>query len=95
VVDDQMRALFAYMRALTTPTSVFAATEDWGEKSLSERVNRAATELLALMQAGVQQAIRGSSWSAYQHELGSNGGTELEIDLNSDLMRLATGGSAA
>src|SRR6516225_11629619 len=30
VVDDQMRALFAYLRALPVPTSLFAAPEDWG-----------------------------------------------------------------
>jgi FMN reductase len=30
VVDEQMRPLFAYMRALTLPTSVFAGPEDWG-----------------------------------------------------------------
>jgi FMN reductase len=29
-----------------------------------------------------------------QHEFGSAGGTELDIDTDSDLMRLATGGSA-
>src|SRR6201997_1245821 len=30
VVDDQMRALFAYLRTLPVPTSLFAAPEDWG-----------------------------------------------------------------
>ena len=43
VVDEQMRSLFAYMRALTLPTSVFAAPEDWGAAELGERVRRAAT----------------------------------------------------
>src|SRR6266700_7804592 len=38
VVDEQMRSLFAYMRALTLPTSVFAAPEDWGAAELGERV---------------------------------------------------------
>jgi len=33
------------MRALTLPTSVFAAPEDWGATELSERVGRAATGL--------------------------------------------------
>ena len=36
-----------------------------------------------------------ASWDSYQHELGSAGGTEVGIDLDTDLMRLATGGSAA
>src|SRR3984957_4501546 len=30
VVDDQMRPLFAYLRTLPVPTSLFAAPEDWG-----------------------------------------------------------------
>jgi FMN reductase len=32
VIDDQLRPLFAYMRALTLPTSVYAAPEDWGTR---------------------------------------------------------------
>ena len=46
VVDEQMRSLFAYMRALTLPTAVFAAPEDWGAAELGERVRRAGTELV-------------------------------------------------
>jgi FMN reductase len=48
-----------------------------------------------LMESGFAQGIKGESWGSYQHEFGSAGGTELTIDLDSDLMRLATGGSAA
>ena len=51
VVDEQMRPLFAYMRALTLPTSVFAAPEDWGAAELGERVERAATELAVVVRA--------------------------------------------
>ena len=29
VADDQMRPLFAYLRTMTVPTSLFAAPEDW------------------------------------------------------------------
>ena len=43
---------------------------------------------------GFARAIRDESWQAYQHEYGSAGGTELSIDTGTDLMRLATGGSA-
>ncbi|MGN6161700.1 MAG: CE1759 family FMN reductase [Marmoricola sp.] len=93
VVDEQMRSLFAYLRALSVPTSVFAATEDWQDKSLGSRIDRAAFELLLLMESGFEREVRGSSWRSYQHEYGSAGGTELGIDLNSDLMKLATGGS--
>jgi len=34
VIDDQLRPLFAYMRAFTLPTSVYAAPEDWGTSEL-------------------------------------------------------------
>jgi FMN reductase len=95
VVDDSMRPLFAYMRALTIPTSVFAATEDWAESGLDQRLDRAALELILLMESGFADQVRSASWGSYQHEFGSAGGTELAIDLDSDLMRLATGGSSS
>jgi FMN reductase len=99
VVDDQMRPLFAYLRALPVPTSLFAATEDWGagagaRDALGKRVDRAAFELVLLMESGFARQVRDESWRSYQHEFGSAGGTELGIDTDSDLMRLATGGSA-
>src|ERR1700742_5002361 len=114
VVDDQMRALFAYLRTLPVPTSLFAAPEDWGtgaggpgtrdngdgehgggdQGALSKRIDRAAFELVLLMESGFARQVRGESWQSYQHEFGSAGGTELDIDTDSDLMRLATGGSA-
>jgi FMN reductase len=93
VVDEAMRPLFAYMRALTIPTSVFASTEDWAEGGLDGRLDRAALELILLMESGFADQIRSASWGSYQHEYGSAGGTELAIDLDSDLMRLATGGA--
>ncbi|PPF72277.1 CE1759 family FMN reductase [Pseudoclavibacter sp. Z016] len=95
VVDEQMRSMFAYLRAMTVPTSLFASTEDWQDAGLGSRIERASVELLALMEAGVEQTIRGANWGGYQHELGSAGGTELGIELNSDLMRMAAGGGAA
>jgi FMN reductase len=94
VVDEQLRSLFAYLRTMTVPTSVFAATEDWSDPALNKRIDRAALELLLLMESGFTQQIRSQSWASYQHEFGSAGGTEVSIDLDSDLMRLATGGSA-
>jgi len=94
VVDDQMRALFAYLRTLPVPTSLFAAPEDWGDAGLAKRIDRAAFELILLMESGFARQVRDESWQNYQHEFGSAGGTELEIDTDSDLMRLATGGSA-
>lgn len=94
VVDEQLRSLFAYLRTTTVPTSLFAAPEDWNDPALNKRVNRAAAELVLLMESGFARQVRDESWSSYQHEFGSAGGTELSIDLDSDLMRLATGGSA-
>lgn len=93
VVDQELRALFAYLRTLTVPTSLFAATEDWGASPLNKRIDRAAFELVLLMESGFSHAVRDESWDQYQHEFGSAGGTEFGIDLSSDLMRLATGGS--
>jgi FMN reductase len=95
VADDQMRPLFAYLRTMTVPTSVFAAPEDWGDPALNTRIDRAATELVLLMESGFARQVRDESWQDYQHELGSAGGTEVAIDLDTDLMRLATGGSAS
>jgi len=94
VADDQMRAMFAYLRALTVPTSLFAAPEDWSDPALNERIERAAFELALLMESGFADKIRTQSWQSYQHDYGSAGGTETSIDLDTDLMRLATGGSA-
>jgi FMN reductase len=94
VVDDQMRSLFAYLRTLPVPTSLFAAPEDWGDPSLNKRIDRAAFELVLLMESGFARQVRDEAWQSYQHELGSDGGRELDIDTGSDLMRLATGGSA-
>jgi FMN reductase len=95
VADDQMRALFAYLRTLTVPTSLFAAPEDWQDPALNKRIDRAARELVLLMESGFARQVRDESWGSYQHEFGSAGGTELDIDTGTDLMRLATGGSAA
>jgi FMN reductase len=47
------------------------------------------------MESGFARKVRDESWQNYQHELGSAGGTELGINIDSDLMRLATGGSAS
>ena len=97
VVDEQMRPLFAYMRALSLPTSVFATPEDWAATDLGERVNRAATELSVLLRTGVGREIADRNWSAHQHEFAGNATrserTSADVDFDSDLMRLATGGA--
>ena len=93
--------LLAALRAATKnapfdklPTDAKGAPEDWRDPALQERVDRAALELVLLMDSGFARQVRDGSWRSYQHEYGSAGGTELGIDLDTDLMRLATGGSA-
>jgi FMN reductase len=96
VIDDQMRPLFAYLRALTLPTSIYAAPEDWGATELGERIDRAATELTVLLRAGIEDQIAGDAWSSYQHQFAGNATraerTAADIDFDSPLMRLAAGG---
>jgi FMN reductase len=98
VIDDQMRPLFAYMRALVIPTSVFAASEDWGTSELGERIERAATELAVVVGAGIEDQITSRAWSAYQHQFAGNASraahTVDDVDFDSPLMRLAAGGAA-
>src|SRR6267378_980672 len=94
VGDDQMRPMFAYLRTMTAPTSLFAAPEDWSDPALNTRIDRAAVELVLLMESGFAGQIKDESWQSYQHEFGSAGSTETAIDLDTDMMRLATGGSA-
>ncbi len=69
-----MRPMFAYLRTLTAPTSLFAAPEDWSDPALATRIDRAALELVLLMESGFARAIKDESWSSYQHEQGSAGG---------------------
>ncbi len=94
VADEAMRPMFAYLRTMTAPTSLFAAPEDWSDPALDTRIDRAAVELVLLMESGFAAKIKDESWPSYQHEFGSAGGTETAIDLDTDMMRLATGGSA-
>lgn len=95
VPDERMRPLFAYMRALTLPTSVFAAPEDWGQTALSQRIERVAGELVALMTSRVHDTIREQSWDKYQHTFGSKAEQPTEdgdIALDTDMMQIAAGG---
>lgn len=91
VADDQLRGLFAYLRTITAPTSLVTSPEDWNSGEFGGRVDRAASELVALVVGGFRENARGEGWEGYQHSFGSAGGTELGIDLDSDLMRLARG----
>ena len=95
VADNVMRPLFAFLRTMTVPTSLFAAPEDWGDLALNQRIDRAARELVLLMESGFARKIKDESWDRYQHEYGSAGGAEVSVDLDTDLMRLAAGGPVA
>jgi FMN reductase len=98
VADEQLRSVFVYMRALTVPTSVFAAPEDWGAPELGQRIQRAVTEFTLLVNANIERQIADRSWGGYQHQFAGNASrAELsadDIDFDSPLMRLATGGRA-
>lgn len=96
VVDEQMRPLFAFLRAIPAPTSLFAAPEDWGRTELGERIARAATELVLLLRSGVGTAIADTAWKGYDHRFGGAATraehTAEDVDFSTDLMRLAAGG---
>jgi len=49
VIEHALRPLFSHLRAVPVPTGVFAATDDFGDRGLQERVERAAGELATLM----------------------------------------------
>ncbi|KAB1660062.1 NADH-dependent FMN reductase [Pseudoclavibacter chungangensis] len=95
VVDGAMRSLFAFLRTLIAPTGVFASTEDWNVPALTTRIDRAAFELFLLMDSGFANRLRADTWSSYQHTFRAVDDAGTGIDLGTDLMRLATGGSAA
>jgi FMN reductase len=96
VVDDQLRPLFAFLRGIPVPTSLFAAPEDWGSPAFGDRIDRAAKELVLMLRSGVGQAIVDSAWTGYQRRFAGNAArTEKaasDVDFNTDLMRLAAGG---
>ncbi|TDQ49578.1 FMN reductase [Actinorugispora endophytica] len=53
-LEHALRPLFAYLRSVVVPTAVYAASEDWGTgggdgRALTERIDRAAGELAALL----------------------------------------------
>lgn len=53
-LEHAIRPLFSYLRAVTVPTGVFAATEDWGSagrdgSALTTRIERAGAELAAVI----------------------------------------------
>ena len=59
-IDYAMRPLFTYLHANPVATGVYAASSDWGtEAGLTDRIERAAAELAALVRASERsQSIR-------------------------------------
>ena len=65
-LEYAMRPLFSYLHAIVVPTTVYAASSDWGSTGdaaayaggggLPERIDRAAGELAALVRAGDRSA---------------------------------------
>lgn len=97
VVDEQMRSLFAYLRALIVPTSVFAASDDWNTTDLTSRVTRAAQEFAVLVEQDITGKLLAKSWNHYRRGFDSRAqqaaGQDSTLNFDPDLMKLATGGS--
>lgn len=73
VLEHAMRPLFSYLKAVTVPTAVFAASEDFGGSAdgrLQDRIAVAADELAGLVAGGVGvtpaagRAVRGQEPTA-------------------------------
>lgn len=98
VVDDQLRPLFAFLRAIPLPTSLYAAPEDWSSPELGRRITRAANELTMLVLSGAPRQIADDNWSGYQHQFAGNATradrSVTDVDFDTDLMRLAAGGGS-
>jgi FMN reductase len=61
-LEHVVRPLFSYLHAVVVPTTVFAASEDWGgrggaEEALSERIERGARELARLVASDQRPAV--------------------------------------
>ncbi|GAA3759094.1 FMN reductase [Spinactinospora alkalitolerans] len=53
-LEHAVRPMFSYLRSVVVPTAVYAASEDWGSGdggggALTDRIDRAAAELAALV----------------------------------------------
>jgi FMN reductase len=98
VVDDHMRPLFAFLRALPVPTSLFAAPDDRASPSFTRRIERAAGELAHLVDPGIRTTLADAGWDGYQHRFAGNATRSQQsaddVDFDTDLMRPATGGAS-
>lgn len=87
VLEHAMRPLFGYLRAVTLPTSVYAASEDWGSpgdeytEGLPSRIRRAGGELAS--------AIMGQTGSGASRTLGLDDGDDAVVPFEEQLRQLA------
>lgn len=51
VLDTSLRPLLSYLKAITLPTAVYAAAEDWGSPGLDARIEKAGRELADMLVA--------------------------------------------
>lgn len=95
VIDTHLRSVFAYLRALSVPTAIFAAPEDWANmraQALTGRVAAGVTQLLALSETPLAstrstQADRSQDISLQDSDIDLD-----TFDFDTDLMRMARGG---
>ncbi|MFI8434081.1 FMN reductase [Streptomyces sp. NPDC079020] len=86
VLEHAMRPLFAYLRAVTVPTSVYAASEDWGSsgdeytEGLPSRIRRAGGELAS--------AVMGRTVSGAARTPGPDGGEDEVVPFEQQLADL-------
>lgn len=87
VLEHAMRPLFSYLRAVVVPTGVFAATEDFGARGLSERIARAASQFAALLVASDAYTVGGFA-PDLAHAVRRQSGADLDdVTDFSDLLR--------
>ncbi|WP_299529869.1 FMN reductase [uncultured Streptomyces sp.] len=86
VLEHAMRPLFAYLRTVTLPTSVYAASEDWGAAGdgyadgLPSRIRRAGGELAS--------AVLGRTVSGATRDLGLDDGLDAIVPFEQQLAAL-------
>ncbi|MFE9920008.1 CE1759 family FMN reductase [Streptomyces sp. NPDC005774] len=78
VLEHALRPLFAHLRAIVVPTGVYAASQDWGDKGLDARIERAAGELAALTGA-LSAASGGASVATDGVTDGGTGGDAISV----------------
>lgn len=94
VVDEQLRSTVRVPAYRPGADVAVHRARGLARPGLTARIDRAALELAFLLETGFAAHLRAESWQATQHEFGSASTPDTTIDLDSDLMRLATGGSA-